>query len=257
MSAAVKPERSGPGRVLRWILGLQVLLALLLMGGDFLEIAPDLFTGGSRAPGMETPVRPGDQTRRFSPSLRDAPSGPGFPQGDVPRRLTWQETQVAGAPALLLSGRIEPGDGARFIEHLDGLAEPPETVALHSPGGSVSDALEIGRRLRADGVVTRMGPGTACFSACPYILASGTERVVSRTASVGVHQHYFGQSSVVPAFMAVEDIQRGQAEVMGYLDEMGVSPLLMGKAMATPPEDIYVLVEEELVEFAVATEVVE
>jgi hypothetical protein len=98
-----------------------------------------------------------------------------------------------------------------------------------------------------------MQPDAACLSACPYILAGGVERTVSRSALVGVHQHYFGENTVLPAFLAVEDIQRGQAAVMAYLDEMGIDPLLSARAMQTPPQDIYILVEDELEGFALAT----
>ncbi|MEL6809414.1 MAG: hypothetical protein AAFO97_16700, partial [Pseudomonadota bacterium] len=49
-----------------------------------------------------------------------------------------------------------------------------------------------------------------------------------------------------PAAFAVEDIQRGQGEVMTYLDEMGIDPLLMQHALSTPPDEIYVLLPEEL-----------
>lgn len=245
------PRRSGTSRVIRWMLGAQIALALALALGDFLRVAPGLLTGGGDAPPLDAPVRPGDQTRRY------APSGPGFPRGDAPRRLTWSDVTIDGAPATLLTGEIAPGDAARFAAHLDALDAPPALVALHSPGGSVADALDIGRRLRADGADTRMGAGAACFSACPYILAAGVRRTVSRTAMVGVHQHYFGQSAVLPAFLAIEDVQRGQAEVMAYLDAMGVDPLLTGKAMATPPGDIYVLVASELEAFALATELVD
>jgi len=65
----------------------------------------------------------------------------------------------------------------------------------------------------------------------------------------GVHQHYFGQSTILPAFMAVKDIQRGQAEVMAYLRMMSVDPALLEPAMRTPPDEIYVLNREELVSF--------
>ena len=70
--------------------------------------------------------------------------------------------------------------------------------------------------------------------------------MIDATASVGVHQHYFGESSLLPAFVAVEDIQRGQGEVMGYLAEMGIDPLVMRHALATPPNEIYLLLPEEL-----------
>jgi hypothetical protein len=58
----------------------------------------------------------------------------------------------------------------------------------------------------------------------------------------------------LPAFIAVEDIQRGQGEVMGYLIAMGVDPELMRVALLTPPEDIYLLTPEELMQFRLVTD---
>jgi hypothetical protein len=80
---------------------------------------------------------------------------------------------------------------------------------------------------------------------------------VSAEAYVGVHQHYFGENTALPAFLAVEDIQRGQGEVMSYLIEMGVDPALMQHALVTPPEAIYVFVVEELADYSLATEVMD
>lgn len=243
--------RSATARTLRWILGLQLALAALLMAGDLVSLAPGLLAPGTRTPATDLPVSPGDQTRRMPPRLTNDPgAAPGFPAGDpVPSRLTWTEA----GDTLTLTGAIDPGAAARLAAWLDTRPAPPATVALHSPGGSVTDALAIGRRLRADGTDTLLRPGAACLSACPYILAAGTERTVSRAAMVGVHQHYFGRGTVVPAFMAVSDIQRGQAEVLTYLSDMGIDPMLAAKAMQTPPDDIYILVPDELEAFAVAT----
>jgi hypothetical protein len=44
----------------------------------------------------------------------------------------------------------------------------------------------------------------------------------------------------------VEDIQAGQGEVMLYLDAMGIDPLVMRHALITPPDEIYILVPQEL-----------
>jgi hypothetical protein len=41
---------------------------------------------------------------------------------------------------------------------------------------------------------------------------------------------------------------------MGYLTDMGVDPGVMIHGLTTPPDDIYVLVESELLESALATE---
>ncbi|MDR7123952.1 hypothetical protein [Pseudotabrizicola sp. 4114] len=246
-------------RVLQAMLVAQVALAGLIVFGDFSRVLPDLFRANP-APPAAVPVRPGDQTRRYAPRdlPRDLPAGPGFPRSDdVPARLQFTEITVDGARTVLLEGAIEPGDAARFADYLEQRAAVPEQIALHSPGGSVTDALEIGRMIRAAEVPTLMPAGAACFSACPYILAAGTERRVSRTALVGVHQHYFGESTLLPAFVAVESIQHGQGEVLDYLDEMGIDLRLAARAMQTPPANIYILVEDELTDFALATGMVD
>jgi hypothetical protein len=59
----------------------------------------------------------------------------------------------------------------------------------------------------------------------------------------------------MPVFLAVEGIQRGQGRTMQHLIEMGVDPGVMIHSLTTPPNDIYVLVENELLESRMATEV--
>ncbi len=167
----------------------------------------------------------------------------------MPGRLEFLRT----GDTLLVTGQIAPGDDARFAKQLeaeDGLLR----AAINSPGGSVRDALAIGRALREAGINTEIEAGDVCFSACPYILAAGVERSVGEGAQVGVHQHYFGKNTVLPAFLAVEDIQRGQGEVMEYLSDMGVDVQLMRPALATSPDDIYVLLREELQKYRLTTE---
>ncbi len=238
-----------PARVIKGILGLQILIGAALVAGD-MSIGLPRLPGGDGSPGLEQPVRPGDQTRRYDPgALPDRPGTP-FPRtGDMPARLTLEEADLAGRSVLRMVGTVAPGDGARIPDLLaDRLAErdPATALVLHSPGGSVDDALEIGRAIRTLGLATEVVAGDVCLSACPYILAGGAPRVVSPEGSVGVHQHAFGENTVLPAFLAVEDVQRGQGRVMGYLDEMGVDPLVMRHALATPPESIYLLLPEEL-----------
>ena len=247
------------GRVLQAMLVVQIALAGLIIAGDFGRVLPGLFRSDP-APPAAVPVRPGDQTRRYAPRdlPRERPAGPDFPRSDsVPARLQFTETETDGRKTLLLEGAIEPGDSARFADYLEQRATLPDQIALHSPGGSVTDALEIGRMIRTAALPTLMHGGAACFSACPYILAAGTERRVNRSALVGVHQHYFGESTLLPAFVAVESIQHGQGEVLDYLAEMGIDLRLSAKAMQTPPASIYILLEEELTEFALATEMVD
>lgn len=244
-------------RTIRWILGIQVGLAVVLLGSDLLRILPEI-AFPTQAPGLDTPLSPGDQTRRYRPAElapRESPPGtrPRPVPTDMPSRLLFEWSTWEERPTLTLTGRIEPGDAARLAEHLDG-REAPELVYLNSPGGSVGDALAIGRQLRPLGVETRMSAADICLSACPYILAAGAVRQVEDDAMVGVHQHYFGENTALPAFLAVEDIQRGQGEVMSYLEEMGIDPMLMQPALVTPPDEIYLLTPEELARYNLVTE---
>lgn len=253
MSDTAAPKRRNPvGRILMGVLIFQLGLAVLLFWGDLRDglSLPDF---GPRAPSLTEPIRPGDQTRRYRQDRAPAPGRP-MPSTPLPDRLTL--TVVEAGASALLEGAITQGDAARIAKQLVELTPAPTRVILNSPGGSVRDALELGRHLRETGLNTSMRDGDICYSACPYLLAAGVERDIPDTASVGVHQHYFGESTLLPAFVAVEDIQRGQGEVMGYLDEMGIDPLVMRHALVTPPDEIYVLLPEELraYDFIVATE---
>lgn len=234
-------------RVIRAILALQIAMAAVLFGHDLAQGWPSLSLA-PKAPRLDDPVRPGDQTRRFRPE--DWPHRPGTAQpgrSDMPERLTLLPVEEDDGTVLMLEGTIAPGDSDRLAETLE--RQEVTLARLDSPGGSVRDALAIGRHLRAAGIATEVPDGAICLSACPYVLAGGTTRRVSAGAAVGVHQHYFGENTALPAFLAVEDIQRGQAEVVGYLVEMGIDLRLMQPALATPPDEVYILVPDELHDF--------
>lgn len=249
-----KVEYPEPGitarRAMLAILAFQLAMAGVLAGSDLIGAIPRLFSGTS-APNLDAPIAPGDQTRRFRPGDLPARIRPETDRqtpipdpGDMPIRLRFSvESDTA-----LVTGQIAPGDAVRFAEWL-GADATFTTVRLHSPGGSVTDALAIGAALREAELATVMEPGDICLSACPYVLAGGVTRTIPDDAMVGVHQHYFGENTALPAFLAIEDIQFGQAEVMAHLDAMGVDVRLMQHALSTPPEAIYVLLPEELVEY--------
>jgi hypothetical protein len=239
------PER----RMLRWLLGGQVVLAALLIVIDLGPALPALFSG-SNAPDLRQPVQPGDQRRQYDP---DTPSHPGGGiDPDMPQRLTVLPVKEGDIAGISLRGAIRPGDGARIAAELRSMA--PAFVTLDSPGGSVSDALMIGRVLRDIGSDTQLEGDAVCLSACPYMFVGGTARTVQDGARLGVHQHSFGESTILPAFLAAADIQRGQAKVLDHLVEMDIDLRMMGPALATPADEIYILTNAELAEWRVVTE---
>ncbi|MEM9230721.1 MAG: hypothetical protein AAGB10_14050 [Pseudomonadota bacterium] len=249
MTSTLEQPQNGTRRTLRWLLAGQLALAALLILIDLGPTIPQLLSPSS-VPDLDRPTRPGDQTRRYrliDPARPETGVDP-----DMPRRLLVERVTIDGQEALRLSGAIVPGDGARVTAEVT--QTRPAIVALNSPGGSVADALEIGRMLRAMDIETRLQADAVCFSACPYVFVGGTGRRVAEAARLGVHQHSFGESRILPAFLAVEDIQRGQAEVLAFLDEMGIDLRIMGPAMRTPADEIYILTSDELIDWGVVTE---
>ena len=236
---------SSPQRAIRAVLLSQVVMAAAIVGLDLWQ-AP-----GRAAPGLYAPPAQGPSVRPYRPDLRPAdPAQPGTPaMRAMPEALDFAEADGA----ITLVGQIAPGDADRFAAWLDRTRPTATVVALDSSGGSVSDALAIGRTIRAAGMATRVADGAVCLSACPYILAGGTERRVAPGGVVGVHQHYFGQSTILPAFMAVSDLQRAQAGVMDYLVQMGVDLRLMPLALRTPPAEINVLDAEQMADLGLTT----
>lgn len=250
-------------------LGLKLaLIAQVLVAG--LILLTDLDHRGSldrtidRAPSTPSPpVSPGDQVRRHEPSRvvpryiePDEAPVITFPD-DLPPRLTFsiEHTDEHGR-VLFMNGPITRGDAERFEAFLVSLAEVPDKLALNSPGGIVDEALIIGRSLRARELTTLILPGMACVSACPYILAGGSERHVSARGVVGLHQHYYETPGFMPVVFAVEDIQYNQARTMIYLIEMGIDPSVMRFGLSTAPDEIYVLIEEELLDSELASTVI-
>ena len=249
-------------QVLRFVLAAQCLLAVLLVISDIGgNIAEDFFADEET---VEGPVTPGDQRRRYGPSRKpadylapdDVPSLTLPP--DLPARLEFTLQSPDGfGNILVINGEIESGDASRFAAFLESLDSPVDGVAINSSGGIVDEALSIGRTIRSKDFKSMILPGSFCMSACPYILAGGAEREVSLRGAVGLHQHYYETPGYYPAFLAVEDIQHGQGRTMDFLIEMGIDPGLMLYSLNTPPDDIYVLVEDELLSTRLATEILE
>ena len=238
------------------LIGQAALAGILLLGELEARQIPQ------RAPTpavLPEPVTPGDQRRTYDAArprtvLRDAPSPIPLPD-EASERLAFVETTHPDLGRILfVSGTIEEGDAQRLRARLrDYPAELPP-IALHSGGGLVYEAIEIGQILRGRDATTLILPGASCLSSCPYMLAGGVERRVSRRGAVGLHQHFFETPRLMPVILAVEDIQKGHGATMRHLIAMGVDAAIMQHSLSTPPDDIYILVEAELTASGLATE---
>lgn len=245
--ATTDQQPTGIKRAILGIVGAQVAIAAALIVIDLADSMPTIDP-------LTRQVPSGPATRPYSPD-RAPTTSPGGAPSSAPMS---ERLEISGEGVeVTLTGQIAVGDGDRIRDELATRAnagQRVEMIRLNSTGGSVSDALEIGDVIRASDMSTTMVDNAVCLSACPYIFAGGVARTVAQTAKLGVHQHYFGESAILPAFMAVEDVQRGQAEVMAHLSRMGIGLGIMEHALRTPPEQIYILSREELTEFAFVTD---
>lgn len=130
------------------------------------------------------------------------------------------------------------------------------TVVLNSSGGSVLDALALGRVWRKAGMFTTIGqviekegltgkvraiqPDAYCESMCVFLLLSGNSRIVPPEAHVRVHQIWMGDRATDPkaATYTAQDlmiVERDVGRLAKYTFDMGGTGDLLSLALSVPP----------------------
>lgn len=130
------------------------------------------------------------------------------------------------------------------------------TVVLDSSGGSVLDAIELGRRWRQLEMRTAVGityefrtpqgdrsgimPEAYCESMCTFLLLSGSKRVVPDGAHVRVHQIWLGDrvDDAKASTYSAQDlmiVQRDVGRLTRFAIEMGGTGELLDMALSVPP----------------------
>ena len=253
----------GDGRALR-----VVFLALLALsaGTVALDLQHLVASAPEGEPGLQrtepAPMRlpaPGDQTRPYLP--RSMPLAPSRQRPDLPGYSGPLDSGVMGEPMgfhlgadgrATALGRIDPGAASRLAEFLENNPKGIGELTLHSPGGSVSDALAMSRAIRAAGISTVVPGGGYCASSCPLLLAGGLYRSAGEEAFVGVHQIYAPAPATGTLQRGMADAQSVTALCQALLADMDVDVRLWTKALETPPESLYVFTGEELSRYGLA-----
>lgn len=192
------------------------------------EQAPSLL------PSILAPWLPGD--RRATPLPQ--------PDGALAKPMTFELT---GGGRLIATGTITPGISEAFATEIGKRGDYVKTVVLHSPGGSVVDALAMGRLIREKRFSTEVEAGKYCASSCPLVFAGGVERRAGEKAAIGVHQ-MAAQAHAATARTRDEmsAAQNVSARVQRYLGEMGVSLQVWVHAMETPHDHLFIFKADEL-----------
>lgn len=197
---------------------------------------------GFSVPAILAPLLPGGD-RRLAP----------MPQTDGTMARPMSFDLVAGG-RLMATGTITPGISETFATEIAKRGDYVKTVVLNSPGGSVGDALAMGRLIRERKLSTEVAAGSYCASSCPLVFFGGSERRVGDKAAIGVHQIF---AASAPDPMAprddMSDAQRISARCQRYLGDMGINLQVWVHAMETPKDRLFVFKPEELKSLGIVT----
>jgi hypothetical protein len=246
--------------ILRWIFRSAVLVALGVLAVDLAGIngwiiypdpavAPVEIREDSPAlnlprlvPSIFAPLLPDDGKRLVSPPQ---------PEGALAKPMTFE---LVGGGRLMASGTITPGISQDFAAEAGRHAEYIKTVVLSSPGGSVTDALAMGRLIRQKRFATEVDAGKYCVSSCPLVFAGGVDRRAADKAVIGVHQVAALRSAAnAPPRDEISVAQNISALCQRYLGDMGVSLQVWVHAMETPHDRLFVFKPDELKSLNLAT----
>ncbi|MEA2794170.1 MAG: hypothetical protein QOI87_1550, partial [Bradyrhizobium sp.] len=166
------------------------------------------------------------------------------PEGAMAKPMTFE---LVSGGKLMATGTITPGISQSFAAEVGKRGDYVKTVVLNSPGGSVADALAMGRLIRESKFATEVEPGKYCVSSCPLVFAGGVERRAGDRATIGVHQVAAIHSAANgPPRDEMGVAQNISARCQRYLGDMGVSLQVWVHAMETPHDRLFVFKPDEL-----------
>jgi hypothetical protein len=238
--------------ILRWIFRGAVLVALGVLVVDLASINGWIIYPDPAVAPAEIGEEPALSLPRLVPSIFAPLLSDGgkrlmpLPQseGALAKPMTFE---LVGGGRLMASGTITPGVSQSFAAETERHSEYIRTVVLNSPGGSVTDALTMGRLIREKRLATEVEAGKYCVSSCPLVFAGGVDRRAGEKATIGVHQMTAIRSAANgPPRDAMSVAQNISARCQRYLGEMGISLQVWVHAMETPHDMLFVFKTDEL-----------
>lgn len=120
---------------------------------------------------------------------------------------------------------------------------------LNSKGGDVDAAIQIGRHLRRLSAIAAVVGADECLSACVFVLAGATQRLLSDTAAIGIHRPYLIRTDLREYSAVQKDHTRLAATAKSFLEDMNLPTSLYDAMMRVPPESMRLLKRQELAGF--------
>jgi hypothetical protein len=197
-----------------------------------------------------------------------AHAGGALEERKLPMKFNWVACEPNCRGWVSAVGIITADTPKDFEDFARGRQLGGATVVLDSSGGSVNDAITLGRRFRNLGLLTTVGismqnrggqgvrpavaPEAYCESMCVFLLLAGKKRYVPEAAHVRVHQIWMGDRAddARSASYSAQDlmiVERDIGRLAKYTFDMGGAGDLLSLALNVPPwEDLHELDAAEL-----------
>jgi hypothetical protein len=197
-----------------------------------------------------------------------ARAGSALEERKLPMKFSWVACEPNCRGWIRAVGIITSDTPKDFEDFAQGRQLSGATVVLDSSGGSVNDAITLGRRFRDLGLLTTVGislqnrggqsarpavaPEAYCESMCVFLLLAGKKRYVPDAAHVRVHQIWMGDRAddAKAASYSAQDlmiVERDIGRLAKYTFDMGGGGDLLSLALSVPPwEDLHELDTGEL-----------
>jgi len=176
----------------------------------------------------------------------------------LPMKFAWNQERACAPNCkgwISATGIVTSETYSQFEDFAKGRDVRGTTIVLDSGGGSVLDAIKLGRRWRELQVSTTVGtaieatvstarasimPEAYCESMCVFLLLAGVNRYVPPSAHIRVHQIWMGDRAddAKAATYTAQDvsiIERDVGRLAKYTFEMGGTGDLLEIALSVPP----------------------
>jgi hypothetical protein len=148
--------------------------------------------------------------------------------------------------AVSISEDIAPGDYEALLKGITGNPGKyaQKIVLLDSIGGSIAEALKMGRLLREAGFDAVVPATSICQGTCVYLLAAGHTKKVR--GYVGIHRPYFPHGDSANTGLTSN---RASYSSAAYFKQMNVADNLITDMNAIEPSKMRVLSPQELARY--------
>lgn len=142
-----------------------------------------------------------------------------------------------------VSEDIAPGDYEALLKGITGNPGKyaQKVMMLDTIGGSVVEAMKMGRLFRETGFDALVPSSAVCQGSCVYLLAAGQRKTVR--GHVGIHRPYYAGSDSVHSVSGAGAVKASQ---IAYFKQMHMPLDLLEAMSSTPPQRMRVLTNAEL-----------